>query len=76
MKAIWGLGLTYVAFGLFTYGRYLDNDLGELFKAAMRGNEYRPGLYWYAAALVVAIVGAALIIHTATTYIKKKKWQT
>ena len=76
MKAIWGLGLTYVAFGLFSYGRYLENDLGELFKAALRGAEHHPGLYWFIAALVAAIVGAVLVIHTAITYTKKKKWQT
>jgi len=72
MKAIWGLGLTYVSFGLFLYGRFLDTDWEKLIRAAFAGTKHRPGLYWYIAAAVFLVVGALLIIHTALTTRKKR----
>jgi hypothetical protein len=71
MKAIWGLGLTYISFGLFIYGRYLDNDWGKILKAAFTGVKHRPGLYWYIAAAALLITGAILIIHTGIKARKK-----
>ena len=70
MNYIIGLLMTYAAFGCFLYGRYLDNDLGELFKAALRGIRHRPGGYWYLAAIALAVIGALIIIIPA---VKPKK---